>query len=429
MIAPYFRLDHFERELPPGGPEHWTLALLDQAREAIAREIDDRLIHQQVAKQMLLPPDRLPPSPQPAAVSSLLYWQALNTREPLRHYRHDMPAGTAACYCALARRLIGSGDWETAGLALERVLCREPLSGEAQACLGVLAKAGGTAVATRLRQQYHFVFVGRFGQDRLKLPVCALPLPERREVAVTTRRAPGVYFFSLNGRFKRVVYLKLRDPLGLEAAGDGTLWVCDRLNARLVRFHPLTGFIEARPMRTTGPDAVPLYPIQARALGDGRFACVVSPVSQKAFFAGILSADGFSRFTSSQPLTLALARHDRQIFTRGFFDGSVERHDPQTGTADTAFEMPVLLSNNYAIARGKGGWFMDVSGRSIAKFSPEGKPVFMQSVDSLIDHDGLILHMSTCRSGKRELLYCANIGTNLTNGSILVFETAGPAPD
>jgi hypothetical protein len=378
------RLEAFDKELDPAGPQAWTLAQLDFAREALLAGLSARRFHCGVAEtQACLAKD--PVGEDPPHRHWILTWLGPD----LRKLSQAMTPAMEHCYLLLAKARLDAGDTDQAILTLERVLSQNPLHPEARALLKPLA--GTTTAAKTLDVETRLCHVRSFGHTRLKLPVSALPLPGGR-ILVADHLNPALLIFSKYGRLERTLPLGLKMACILAEEDAGRYLICDRDNRRVVRFDLKGRVLAVLPVRLRegGGEMLPLraFPI------DGRLLVAAVNEAMDTLTLGEMTPEGFSPLRVFPRFPLSLHRLGECIAVRDFGNGRVELYDPRDGSlTPRPLDMPVLAGHNALAPAPGGGLFLDIQGTSLAKFDARGKLVYHFQVAKLFGPKTTILEL------------------------------------
>ncbi|OGR40278.1 MAG: hypothetical protein A2051_07715 [Desulfovibrionales bacterium GWA2_65_9] len=393
------RLERFREELPPIEPAHWTLGQLDAAYFSILDEIEAKHFHLKTVEERILGGLRIPHE-----FHQTLHWIEANTKDDLQRFRYGMPKAVADCYLRFGDAAMARGECNDAAEALGRVLQRDPMHPKASAVLRQMQDSPCRGLEEDLQEHYALRHRQSFGHTRLKLPFGIAVDPEQRNVIVSDRRLPHILVFDLWGRFKKVIDIGFPFCSSLTPHSDGTFWTCVKEAQRLVRFDAEGRVLESHHVTPAGKSLGRLAPFRALPLGNGQFAmCAENALGQPLF--GMFSSEGFRPFQGYAGRQIHIHLCQGRVIVRDFYTGELFSFDPWLEEATgLALDLP-FLTNNYSFAPSRDGWFMDFSGRSLAKFTAQGDRVYIKQLERLCGVNTLVCDIVIREVRGREFLW------------------------
>lgn len=407
-------MERLADKMPSLDPASWTLEALDEELERIRADIRSRLAHLSVVKGMTLGV-----SAPPSARRSLWNAVAVNLHDISPAYLYSIPSGAASCYHKLALSLLDRGNPEGAAEAVARALSLNPFDKDAWAVSGTIARLAGARIAKQHERLYRLKHVRTFGRSRLKLPVSAAVIAGRGLLAVSDHHASSVHVFDLDGRFKRSLELHLELPGGLEDAGNGTVWICDKNHRRLVRFDPENGFLQEQPVAAADPELGAVHPGHLRKLDDGRFACLAANHDFSRNLVGTLDSDGFRPFSGIQGTPSSLRVANGVILTRDYYTGAISRFDASGRPVPSSPSCQPRIAQNFSFAMCGAELYADSGGKNLARFDGDGNMVFFAPLAGILGDKVQIFHIEPSSRKGRRILYLVDGG----NRCVHIFET------
>jgi hypothetical protein len=153
-------------------------------------------------------------------------------------------------------------------------------------------------------------------------------------------------------------------------------------------------------------------------LGQDRFALLVADKSLKHIWLGELSPEGFTPWPDPPEPVLFMKVIDGRVLFRGHNTGQLYCMDAPGESPRVIPLATPHLATNYGFAASRQGWFMDFSGKLLAKFTPLGKVEFFVNLGKMFGNNTQMKDMETFVHAGREMLYVVDTG----NKCVHIFE-------